>query len=266
MNYIPGPKNIADSLSRLLCGMPPSEQKDQPEEYEKWVAQVSTPVALTPREIERASEHDAELKSVRECLLNGKWNVLEFKGYLPVRGELSAIGKLVLRGTRIVVPKGHPGIVAMKQRLRTKVCWPGIDKEVERACKTCHGYQLVSQPTKPETMTHTELPTAPWQHLTADLLGPLPSGDYVFVVVDYYSRFFETEFTKSTTSEKLVSMLSKIFVTHDLPLSLRTDNGPQFTSSDLLRSTWRKTELNIDEPHPYGHKPMVKYKDKTAVS
>ena len=244
MKYIPGPKNIADSLSRLLYAMPSSEHKDQTEEYVKWVAQVSTPVALTTREIERASEHDAELKSVRECLLNGKWNVLEFKGYLPVRGELSAIGKLVLRGTRIVIPKqlrcqvlelaheGHPGIVAMKQRLRTKVWWPGIDKEVERACKTCHGYQLVSQPTKPETMTHTELPTAPWQHLTADLLGPLPSGDYVFVVVDYCSRFFDIEFTKSTTSEKLVSMLSTIFVTHDLPLSLRTDNGPKFTSSE----------------------------------
>ena len=161
VKYIPGPKNIADSLSRLLCAMPPSEHKDQTEEYVKWVAQESTPVALTTREIERASEHDPELKSVRECLLNGKWNVLEFKEYLPVRGELSAIGKLVLRGTRIVIPKqlrcqvlelaheGHPGIVAMKQRLRTKVWWPGIDKEVERACKTCHGCQLVSQPTKP---------------------------------------------------------------------------------------------------------------------
>ena len=44
-----------------------------------------------------------------------------------MRGELCAIGKLVLRGTRIVVPKelrsrvlelaheGYPGIVAMKQ-------------------------------------------------------------------------------------------------------------------------------------------------------
>ena len=79
-------------------------------------------------------------------------------------------------------------------------------------------------------MTRTELPTAPWQHLAADLLGPLPSDDNVFVLVDYYSRFFEMEFTKSTTSEKIVSMLSKIFVTHGLPLSLRSDNGPQFTS------------------------------------
>ena len=73
VKYIPGPKNIADSLSRLLCAMPPSEHKDQTEEYVKWVAQESTPVAPTTREIERASEHDPELKSVRECLLNGKW-------------------------------------------------------------------------------------------------------------------------------------------------------------------------------------------------
>ena len=168
VKYNPGPKNIAHSLSRLLCAMPPSEHKDQTEEYVKWVAQESTPVALTTREIERASEIDPELKSVRESLLNGKWHALEFKEYLAVGGELSAVGKLVLRGTLIVIQKqlrcqvlelaqeGHPGIVAMKQRLRTKVWWPGIDKEVERAWKTCHGSQLVSQPIEPESMTRTE--------------------------------------------------------------------------------------------------------------
>ena len=43
VKYIPGPKNIADSLSRLLCAMPPSEHKDQTEEYVKWVVQESLP-------------------------------------------------------------------------------------------------------------------------------------------------------------------------------------------------------------------------------
>ena len=105
-----------------------------------------------------------------------------------------------------------------------------IDKDAERVCKTCHGCQLVSQPLKPEPMTRTEFPSAPWQHLAADLLGPLPSGDYIFVVVDYYSRFFEMEFTKSITTEKIVSLMSQMFVTHGLPCSLRTDNGPQFIS------------------------------------
>ena len=89
-------------------------------------------------------------------------------------------------------------------------------------------------------MTCTELTTASWQHLAADLLGPLPSGDYVFVVVHYYSRFFEIEFTTSTISDKIVLTMVRI-----LPVN-------------ILRSTWKKTESNIDEPHPYGYKPIVK--------
>ena len=105
-----------------------------------------------------------------------------------------------------------------------------LSNDAEEVCKTCHGCQLVSQPLKPEPMVRTELPSAPWKHPVADLLGPPPSGDYVFVVVDYYSPFFEMEFTKSTSSEKIVSMLPKIFVTHGLPFSLRTDNGSQFVS------------------------------------
>ncbi|KAL9984371.1 hypothetical protein ACROYT_G006657 [Oculina patagonica] len=59
-------------------------QKMKTKQYVRWVTQESTPVALTTCEIERASEHDPELQSVRECLLNGKWHAIEFKEYLPV--------------------------------------------------------------------------------------------------------------------------------------------------------------------------------------
>ena len=105
VKYSPGPKNIADSLSRLLHPTSNSKEKNQTDEYVKWVAQESTPVVLTTREVESASEDDSELQSVRECLLTGRWHDIEFKEYSPMRGKLCAIGKLVLRGTRIVVPK-----------------------------------------------------------------------------------------------------------------------------------------------------------------
>ena len=102
-----------------------------------------------------------------------------------MQSELCAIGKLVLHGTRIVVSnelrsyvlelahESHPGIVATKQRLRCNVWWPRIDKYAERIFKTCHGCQLVSQPLNPESMTRTEFPSTPWQHLATYLLGPL---------------------------------------------------------------------------------------------
>ena len=85
--------------------MPPSVEEAETEKYVKWVAQESTSVVLTTRETERVSEYDPQLQSVRECLLNGKWCAIEFKEYLPMRNELSAIGNLALRGTRIVITK-----------------------------------------------------------------------------------------------------------------------------------------------------------------
>lgn len=44
---IPCPKNIADSLSHLLHPVPQSRDQNKTEEYVKWVAQESMPVALT---------------------------------------------------------------------------------------------------------------------------------------------------------------------------------------------------------------------------
>ena len=65
--------------------------------------------------------------------------------------NLLELGKLVLRGTRIVVPQklreqildlaheGHQGVVRTKQRLRSKVWWPGVDRAIEGKCKVCRG-------------------------------------------------------------------------------------------------------------------------------
>ena len=203
---------------------------------------TAIPRALTTRKIEEASSEDREFVELRQCIKNGNWKGDQHKQYIPVYSELCVIGKLILRDIRIVIPRklrprvlslaheGHPGIVSMKQRLRSKVWWPGIDREAERFCKTCHGCQLVSSPSKPEPIKSTPLPSGPWQDLAIDPLGPLPSGDSVLIVVDYFSRYFEVEVMRSTTSEKVIEFLEKIFTTHGLPLLLRSDNGPQFSS------------------------------------
>ena len=64
-------------------------------------------------------------------------------------------------------------------------------------------------------------------------MGSLLSGEYVFVVVDYYSRYFEVDILKSVTSATIIGSLERIFCTHGLPQSLKTDNGPQFTSEEF---------------------------------
>lgn len=59
-------------------------------------------------------------------------------------------------------------------------------------------------------------------------MGPLPSGEYVFAVVDYFSRYFEVDILKSTTAPRIIESLDKIFCTHGLPRTLKTDNVPQY--------------------------------------
>ncbi|XP_041377323.1 uncharacterized protein K02A2.6-like [Gigantopelta aegis] len=104
---------------------------------------------------------------------------------------------------------------------------------MEYKCRSCHGCQLVSQPEHPEPIESTKLPSEPWQALAADLLGPLPDGSYIFVVVDYYSRYFEIDILKTTTSEKLIESMERVFCTHGYPETLKTDNGEHFVSKEF---------------------------------
>ena len=245
VKYLPGNQNIADPLSRLLQAdeqTEPSSAHKVSDEFVRFVAVTATPQAMTTREIEEASAEDRGFVELRQCIKDGNWKGDQHKQYIPVCSELCVIGKLILRGTRIVIPsklrsrvlslahEGHPGIVSMKQRLRSKVWWPGIDKDTEKFCKTCYGCQLVSSPANPEPIKSTPLPSGPWQDLAVDLLGPLPSGESVLVIVDYFSRYYEVEVMRSTTSERVIECLEKVFTTHGLPLSIRSDNGPQFRS------------------------------------
>lgn len=79
--------------------------------------------------------------------------------------------------------EGNLGVVSMKQRLRTKVWWPKMEKDVEKFVKLCDACQLMSRPDPPEPLASTELPEGPWRAFAIDYLGPLPSGENILVAV-----------------------------------------------------------------------------------
>ncbi|KAH8325331.1 hypothetical protein KR059_002958, partial [Drosophila kikkawai] len=78
------------------------------------------------------SIQDEEIIDVMTCLGQDSWNSNMSSPYYPFRLELSIVGNILLRGTRLVIPQklrepvldlaheGHPGISAMKRRLRSK--------------------------------------------------------------------------------------------------------------------------------------------------
>lgn len=85
----------------------------------------------------------------------------------------------------------------------------------------------------PEPIRTTPLPTGPWRDLAVDLHGPLPTGEPILVVVDYYSRYYEVDILRSTDAPKVISSLEEMFARHGLPESLTSDNGPQFISTEF---------------------------------
>ena len=64
-------------------------------------------------------------------------------------------------------------------------------------------------------------------------LGPVPSGEHVLVVVDYYSRYYETDVVRTVTSQQTINSLEAIFARHGLPEVLTSDNRPNFVSEEF---------------------------------
>ena len=257
--YRPGKTNIADALSRLN-NVKSKDKSAEKEDIVRSVVVTHTPAALTPTEIEKASDSDSELQCLQEYIKNGNWNDCKLLQYLGVKDELCSYGRLVLRGSRIVIPKslrqsvleqaheGHQGIVKTKTRLRTKVWWPKIDYDAEKMCRSCHGCQVVGEYGPPEPMKRVEPPSGPWQDVAVDLMGPLPSGESLLVIVDYYSRYFEVKVMKSTTTESILKVLDMVFSCFGYPFSLKSDNGTNFVSVNFDAYLRERGIMHVTSP------------------
>ena len=75
------------------------------------------------------------------------------------------------------------------------------------------------------------MPSHALNKVKIDLCGPFPSGHYVLVVIDVYSRYPEIEILKSTAAPKVIPKLDIIFARHGIPEKFTTDNGPPFNGN-----------------------------------
>ena len=166
-----------------------------------------------------------------------------------MKNELSvnAEGNLVLRGTRIVIPEclqnrsvdnapgGHQGMSKTKAMIREKVWFPFIDSLIEDKINSCLACQAVTKPLIREPLQMSRLPEGPWIQVSADLFGPLPSGQHLLVVIDDHSRFLKVEVANSTSAESVFPHLDNIISRHHIPAKIRTDNGAPFNSESFSR-------------------------------
>ena len=107
---------------------------DGAEEFIRFVAETSTPAALSVQEVEEESLLVLEISHLRKCIITGEWGHAP-RQFKAVRNELYILSKLVLTGTRLLITaklrdrvvdrahEGHQGLTTTKQRLFSK--WSG---------------------------------------------------------------------------------------------------------------------------------------------
>lgn len=99
-------------------------------------------------------------------------------------------------------------------------------QEKARSCKNCQNYTNIStQP--PKTLTSIASPW-PFSQWGVDLIGPLPKEQggvaYVIVVVDYFTKWVETEALNNITEKNTTDFIWRnIVCRYEIPHTLITD-------------------------------------------
>ena len=112
--------------------------------------------------------------------------------------------------------------------------WPRISYQIEdfvSRCNVCCREAL----TEREPLCTSPLLNHPWQKVAIDFFK-LKGATYVFIV-DYYSRFPEVIYLKTTTSCIVINTLKSVFARNGIPEVLVSDNGPQYISAEFAEFT-----------------------------
>ncbi len=242
VQYKPGAENPADYLSRYSENQPITTQEKLTEEYVNFVSRYAVPKAMTIKEIKDATNTDRTLQAVRAAIRTNHWDVDLARPFKNVKDELTVNSdNIVLRGTRIVIPSAlqqravdlahdaHQGLVKTKSLLREKVWFPGIDKITKDTVEKCIPCQATGKANPPEPINMTSMPEAPWDMVHIDFFGPVPTGEYLLVVIDRYSRFPEVDIVNSTKTSTVAGYSRSMEFL--VKLKLRMDHRSTATNS-----------------------------------
>ena len=134
--------------------------------------------------------------------------------------------------------RGHSGIHATYQRVRSLFAWTGLKKEVTQFVTHCDICQRakVEHVRYPGLLEPLPVPDHAWQMVSLDFIEGLPkSGRYnaILVVVDKFSKYahFVPLSHPFTALQVAQAYFQEIFRLHSMPQSLISDRDRIFTSA-----------------------------------
>ena len=217
-------------------------------------------------QIQAAQEEDPTCILLKKYCLEGWPSKQKLKGeiskYLHTASELSICEGLILRNSRIIIPKAlqkdilqklhssHQGINTCKRRASQSVWWPGLNEDLETMvnnCSTC--CKMQSQQAEP--LMPTPLPSLPWQKVGVNPFEYKKSS-YI-IMIDYFSCFIEIAKLTSTSSTAVITHMKSIFARHGIPYCMMPDNGPQFSADTSVAKEYGFTHYTGSPRYPQAN-------------
>ena len=225
--------------------------------------------------LSKIASEDTNYKTILNCLKNGFSTTKskmpqDAKPYWNIRNDLSidSTNNLIIYNGRIVVPKearrdilkklhaSHQGAERTKRRARQILYWPCMNSDITNmvsSCEKCHSY-LPSQQKEP--LKIEPLPSRVFQEVSIDFFAC--SGINFLLQTDRLSGWPITiyQFGKGeTTAKNVIIACRRCFADVGVPTILRSDCGPQFTSSEFFDflSRWGVTHKKSTPYYPQSN-------------
>lgn len=221
----------------------------------------------TLEKVRAAAVQDAEYRDLREAITNGFPEHCHdlphhLRPYWGVRSQLALDDDLIVYGPRLLIPcilrretlsrlhDCHQGMERTKRRARQTTYWPGIDRDIENVVSSCQQCRPLLPTQQKEPLCQDEdLPSRVFESVSADYFHV--AGRTFLVYVDRKSGWpYVSSCPRQASAAHLVTVLRSVFADTGVPVVLRTDGGPQFTSSTLRRFLTRwGVEHRITSPY-----------------
>ena len=207
---------------------------------------MTEPMPILASQIAKATEGDKELATVLTAVQHGQWpsridNTLT--PYYNRKNDLAVVDGCLTWGRRVIIPKAfrkqlleelhsnHLGMSKMKSLARSYLWWPQLNTEIEALARNCQQCCAVG-PNPPAAPAHPWLvPQTPWERLHID--HAQWKKWLLLVAVDAFSKWPEVFVVNSTSASQTTDKLRTIFAAHGLPVTIVSDNGPPFSSTDF---------------------------------
>ena len=160
----------------------------------------------------------------------------------------------ILRENHDSVDVGHPGQQRMLELLKRNYWWLGLKEDVKRyvqGCFKCQQNKVLHQ-RKASELHPLEIPQGPWQEISIDIIGPLPTSngmDAIVIIVDRFTKMIHLKATMTNISSEEIAKIYRdnIWKLHGIPRKILSNRGLQFTPKfmkEFTRALGTKRQLS----------------------